>query len=31
MNVDNRLKQENVASTLNIVLITEEIIYNKLC
>ena len=31
MELDNRLNQEKVAFNLNKVLMTEEIVYNKLC
>ena len=31
MELENRLNQENVASNLNKVIITEEIVYKKLC
>ena len=31
MDLENRLNQENVASNLNKIIITEEIVYTKLC
>ena len=31
MELENRLNQENVASNLNKIIITEEIVYKKLC
>ena len=31
MELENRLRQEKVASNLNKIIITEEIVYKKLC